>query len=106
MSTDRNRFTVSLNPELFKEVEEYRVKHNYATRSKAVEALIAEGVELLITEGKIPDVRQSPPPPPIPHDLTEEMERLLQTLTPEQAELLVKLAEKTLAYAKSKPKAR
>lgn len=106
MSTDRNRFTVSLNPELFREVEEYRVKHNYATRSKAVEALIAEGIELLVVEGRIPDVRQPPPPPPVPRDLTEEMEKLLQTLTPEQALLLVTLAKKALKYAESKPKAR
>lgn len=44
MATERPRFSVSLDDETFSRVEDYRINGNYSTRSKAVEALIMDGL--------------------------------------------------------------
>ena len=47
MATDRPRFSVSLDDETFERVEQYRLNGRYTTRSKAVEALIFNGLQKL-----------------------------------------------------------
>ena len=101
MATDRPRFTVSLEQELFDKVEEYRIKNGYATRSKAVEALIRESVEVLIAQNRISDI-QKPSSGPFPSDLATHMEKLIDTLTPEQAALLAVLVKKIMYPIKVK----
>ena len=44
MATERPRFSVSLDDDTFSRVEDYRINGNYSTRSKAVEALIMDGL--------------------------------------------------------------
>lgn len=105
MPTKNPRLSFMLSSEQLDRVEAFQHERKIKSTSKAIVQLLNAGMDELNKESRT-DAAQPPPPPPVPHDLTEEMERLLQTLTPEQAELLVKLAEKTLAYAKIKPKAR
>lgn len=45
MATDRPRFSISLDDETFERVERYQESKQFSTRSKAVEALIWEGLE-------------------------------------------------------------
>ena len=49
MATDRPRFTISLDDETFDRVEQYRIDNRYSTRSKAVEALIRDGLYKLLS---------------------------------------------------------
>lgn len=46
MATDRARYTVSLDDETFKKVEDFRFGHRYQTRSEATVELIKLGLEL------------------------------------------------------------
>lgn len=50
MSTDRARYTVSLDDELFKQVEDFRFERRYQTRSEATAELIRLGIEQLKSE--------------------------------------------------------
>ena len=45
MATDRARFSVSLDPELYARVEDYRFENRYSQMSRAVEALIKRGLD-------------------------------------------------------------
>lgn len=86
MATDRPRFTVSLGDELYEQVEAFRIKNRYSTRSKAVEALIDSAIADLIASGKM---SETPPPPT--DTLTADIERFARTLTGEQVEMLVSI---------------
>lgn len=48
MSTDRNRFTVSVDDEMYDAIEEFRHKHRITTRSKAIERLLELGIDELL----------------------------------------------------------
>ncbi len=50
MATQRTRFTVSLEPEMYKEVENFRFEKRYNTMSKAAEYLIITGLKAYYTE--------------------------------------------------------
>ena len=52
MATDRPRYTVSLDQELFEEVENFRFENRYPTRSKATVELIRMGIEALKKENE------------------------------------------------------
>lgn len=45
MSTDRARYTVSLDDDMFQEVEDFRFDNRYQTRSQATVELIRLGLE-------------------------------------------------------------
>ena len=45
MATDRARYTVSLDDEMFKKVEDFRFENRYQTRSEATVELIRLGLE-------------------------------------------------------------
>ncbi|MBO4838700.1 MAG: hypothetical protein J5493_04955 [Lachnospiraceae bacterium] len=47
MATDRPRYTVSVDPELFQRIEDFRFEHRYQTRSEATVELIRLGLESL-----------------------------------------------------------
>ena len=47
MATDRPRYTVSVDPELFQRIEDFRFEHRYQTRSEATVELIRLGLEAL-----------------------------------------------------------
>lgn len=47
MATDRPRYTVSVDEELFKRIEDFRFEHRYNTRSEATVELIRLGLEAL-----------------------------------------------------------
>lgn len=47
MATDRPRYTVSVDPELFQRIEDFRFEHRYQTRSEATVELIRLGLEFL-----------------------------------------------------------
>lgn len=50
MATDRPRYTVSVDNELFKKIEDFRFEGRYQTRSEATVALIKLGLESLKKE--------------------------------------------------------
>lgn len=45
MATSRPRYTVSVDDELFKQIEDFRYRNRYATRSQATCELIRRGLE-------------------------------------------------------------
>ena len=47
MSTDRPRYTVSVDPELFRQIEDFRFSRRYQTRSEATAELIRLGLAAL-----------------------------------------------------------
>lgn len=50
MATDKPRYTVSVDNELFKQIEDFRFEHRYQTRSEATVELIRLGLETLNQE--------------------------------------------------------
>lgn len=50
MATDRSRYTVSVDNELFQKIEDFRFEHRYQTRSEATVELIRLGLESLKKE--------------------------------------------------------
>lgn len=50
MATDKPRYTVSVDAELFQQIEDFRFEHRYQTRSEATVKLIRLGLEQLKKE--------------------------------------------------------
>lgn len=50
MATNRPRYTVSVDDELFQRIEDFRYEHRYQTRSQATVELIRLGLEALKKE--------------------------------------------------------
>ena len=50
MATNKPRYTVSVDEELFKQIEDFRFEHRFQTRSEATVALIRLGLEALHKE--------------------------------------------------------
>ncbi|MBP5718063.1 MAG: hypothetical protein J6X53_03675 [Abditibacteriota bacterium] len=104
MPTQNPRLSFMLSEEQLTRLEAFQHERKIKSTSKAIVQLLTVGMDELEKEARPDNVQPpKPPPPPVPRDLTEEMENLLQTLTPKQASLLVTLAKKTLKYAESKP---
>lgn len=47
MATDKARYTVSVDAEMFQEIENFRFENRYQTRSEATVALIRRGLDSL-----------------------------------------------------------
>lgn len=47
MATDRPRYTVSVDNDLFEEIENFRFENRYQTRSEATAELIRLGIEVI-----------------------------------------------------------
>lgn len=45
MATDKPRYTVSVDKELFQQIEDFRFEHRFQTRSEATVELIKLGLE-------------------------------------------------------------
>lgn len=52
MATDKPRYTVSVDNELFQQIEDFRYENRYQTRSEATVELIRLGLEQLRKEQK------------------------------------------------------
>ena len=50
MATNKPRYTVSVDDELFQKIEDFRFEHRYQTRSEATVELIRLGLEALQKE--------------------------------------------------------
>lgn len=50
MATDKPRYTVSVDNELFQQIEDFRFEHRFQTRSEATVELIRLGLEALMKE--------------------------------------------------------
>ena len=50
MATDKPRYTVSVDPELFQQIEDFRFEHRFQTRSAATVELIQLGLAQLKKE--------------------------------------------------------
>ena len=55
MATDKPRFTITLEDELFEQLEEYRHKNKISTRSKAAAQLVKRGLSFM--EATVKEVR-------------------------------------------------
>ncbi len=47
MATDRARYTVSVDDEMFKQIEDFRYEHRFQTRAAATVELIRLGLEVV-----------------------------------------------------------
>lgn len=52
MATDKSRYTVSVDTEMFKKIEDFRFDNRFSTRSEATVELIRRGLESLEEEHK------------------------------------------------------
>lgn len=52
MATEKPRYTVSVDAELFQKIEDFRFNHRFQTRSEATVELIRRGLEQLEREEK------------------------------------------------------
>ena len=59
MATDKPRYTVSVDNELFQQIEDFRFANRYQTRSEATVELIRRGLETLKKEREEQDKIQS-----------------------------------------------
>ena len=50
MATDKPRYTVSVDNDLFQQIEDFRFEHRFQTRSEATVELIRLGLEALKNE--------------------------------------------------------
>ena len=50
MATDKPRYTVSVDSEMFQEIENFRFENRYQTRSEATVELIRRGLESIKRE--------------------------------------------------------
>lgn len=58
MATDKPRYTVSVEPELFQKIEDFRFEKRFQTRSEATVELIRLGLKTLEKEAKAEKRRQ------------------------------------------------
>lgn len=61
MATDRPRYTVSVDNDLFEQIEDFRFANRFATRSDATVELIKKGLEAIAREKQPPDFERVPP---------------------------------------------
>jgi len=52
MATDRARYTVSVDDDMFKQIEDFRFENRYQTRSEATVELIRLGLEVIEKQKK------------------------------------------------------
>lgn len=64
MATDRPRYTVSVDNELFQQIEDFRFEHRFQTRSEATVELIRLGLEALKKEQAAREQQASRQAPP------------------------------------------
>ena len=60
MATDKPRFSVTMDEDLFRQVEDYRYKNQFNTQSKAIIALVRNGLAELVDQGPVIDSKNAP----------------------------------------------
>lgn len=58
MATEKPRYTVSVDKEMFQQIEDFRFEHRYQTRSEATVELIRLGLEALQRETAVQEKEQ------------------------------------------------
>lgn len=58
MATEKPRYTVSVDKEMFQQIEDFRFEHRYQTRSEATVELIRLGLEALQKETAVQEKEQ------------------------------------------------
>lgn len=58
MATEKTRYTVSVDKEMFQQIEDFRFEHRYQTRSEATVELIRLGLEALQKETAVQEKEQ------------------------------------------------
>ena len=58
MATEKPRYTVSVDKEMFQQIEDFRFEHRYQTRSEATMELIRLGLEALQKETAVQEKEQ------------------------------------------------
>lgn len=58
MATNRPRYTVSVDNDMFKKIEDFRFENRYQTRSEATVELIRLGLEIVEKQKKEEDIEQ------------------------------------------------
>lgn len=58
MATEKPRYTVSVDKEMFQQIEDFRFEHRYQTRSEATMELIRLGLEVLQKETAVQEKEQ------------------------------------------------
>ena len=58
MATEKPRYTVSVDKEMFQQIEDFRFEHRYQTRSEATVELIRRGLEALQKETAVQEKEQ------------------------------------------------
>ena len=61
MATEKSRYTVSVDSDLFQQIEDFRFENRYQTRSEATVELIRLGLEALKREAEAGETREKPP---------------------------------------------
>lgn len=61
MATDKPRYTVSVDNELFQQIEDFRFEHRFQTRSEATVELIRLGLEQLKKEEEAEKAKKNNP---------------------------------------------
>ena len=60
MATEKPRYTVSVDKEMFQQIEDFRFEHRYQTRSEATVELIRLGLEALKKENAAHEENKEP----------------------------------------------
>lgn len=62
VATDRARYTVSVDDEMFKQIEDFRYEHRFQTRAAATVELIRLGLEVVARQKQAASDEQVPSP--------------------------------------------
>ena len=60
MATDKPRFTISLEPETFAQVLNFKDTNGIATQSGAIQRLVERGIQDLINTNNLTEVKKAP----------------------------------------------
>lgn len=96
--TEKPRIYVTFEPEIYSQVAAYGEKHRIISKSEAAQDLIRMGLEANAA-ADVPAPRHEPASQ---ESVPVEMERLFQSLTGEQARLLLKVMERMLEPVRAK----
>lgn len=96
--TEKPRIYVTFEPDVYSQVTAYGEERRIISKSEAAHDLIRMGLEAYAASN-VPAPRTEPAPK---ESASMEMERLFHSLTPEQARLLLKVAERMLEPVRAK----
>ena len=93
MATEKPRFSLTMDEEMVKNVEEYQNRKGLSTKSKAIQELVESGLAALNEAGELSEMEKSPDPAAAgPRDQDEmDFMRYVGELTKDQQELLAVL---------------